>query len=171
MIKSIIYIFTAALVLCSCSSFEMHFKKNASSAPPSLILINNFEVRDTDFDPHISAEFCEALSFEFFRMGYASRIVANRDKNNPATESENIANLCKNFNGDLFITGIISIRESGFLTNRKVNSKIVFQAFSAGGVLLSEGCFMEPNSGNIYLTGKKGAQKFAKKLSKELWGR
>ena len=171
MIKPLMHIFASLLLLCSCSSFEMHFKKNTSSAPPSLILINNFEIRDLDFDPHIVAEFSEALRFEFFKMGYMSRIIDNKNKNNSAVEPVNIADLCEKFKADLFITGIISRRETGFLTDREVSTKIIFQVFSGRGVLLSEGCFLEPNSSDIYLTGKRGAQKFAGKLPKGLWGR
>lgn len=171
MIKPFIHILSAMLLLCSCSSFEMHFKEGASSAPPSLILINTFEVRDSNFDPHIAAEFSEALKFEFFKMGYPGRIIENKDKTGSTDDPEYIASLCERFKGDLFITGVVSRRETGFLTDRKVNSGIIFQVFSSRGVLLSEGYFMEPDATDIYLSGRRGARKFTRKLSSGLFGR
>lgn len=171
MIKSFMWIIALVLLLCSCSSFDMHIKEGATSAPPSLILIQTFDVRDSDFDPHIAAEFSEALRFEFFKMGYMSRIIDNSGKRGSTDDPEYVENLCSKFKGNLLITGVISRRETGFLTDREVSTGIIFQVYSGKGVLLSEGCFHDPDSPDIYAAGRVASQKFTGELSSQLWGR
>lgn len=171
MIKPFMRIFASMLLLCSCSSFELHIKEGASIPPPSLILIQNFDVRDSDFDPHIADEFSEALRFEFFKMGYMSRIIDNSEKRGSVDDPEFVEGLCSKFKGSILIAGVISRRETGFLTERKESSGITFQVYSGRGVLLSEGCFNDPDSPDIYAAGRMAAQKFTGELSSQLWGR
>ena len=161
----------ALLLLCSCSSFEMHIKEGTSPAAPSLILIDNFAVRDINYNPHIAEEFSSALHFEFFKMGYTSRRTVNRGKEISPQKSEDVADLCREHGADFFITGVISRRETGFLTERKSATGILFQVYSGSGVLLSEGYFSDPDSPDIYVSVRKGAGKFAGELAAGLWGR
>lgn len=161
----------ALLILCSCSSFEMHIKEGTSSAAPSLILIDNFAVRDINFNPHISEEFSSALHFEFFKMGYTSRVAVKRGKEVSSQKPEDVADLCREHGADYFITGVISRRETGFLTERKASTGIIFQVYSGSGVLLSEGYFSDPDSPDIYVSMRRGAGKFAGELAAGLWGR
>jgi len=167
--KSVIYI--AVIFLCSCSSFEMHIKENTSAAAPSLILIDTFDVRDINFNPHIAQELSSALHFEFFKMGCTSRTTEEREKEISSAEPEDIAALCREHGADFFITGVISRRETGFLTERKAATGILFQVYSGRGVLLSEGYFSDPDSPDIYVSVRRGAIKFAGELAAGLWGR
>jgi hypothetical protein len=161
----------ALLLLCSCSSFEMHVKEGTSPAAPSLILIDNFAVRDINFNPHIAEEFSSALHFEFFKMGYTSRGAEKRIKKTSSPEPDEIAAFCREYGADYFITGVISRRETGFLTERKAATGILFQVYSGRGVLLSEGYFSDPDSPDIYVSVRRGAGKFAGGLAAGLWGR
>jgi hypothetical protein len=161
----------ALLLLCSCSTFEMHIKEGTSPAAPSLIFIDNFAVRDINFNPHIAEEFSSALHFEFFKMGYTSMGYVKKEKGISSQKPEDVADLCREYGADYFITGVISRRETGFLTERKAATGILFQVYSGSGVLLSEGYFSDADSPDIYVSVRRGARKFAGELAAGLWGR
>jgi hypothetical protein len=170
--KYIFYIICicAAFICSGCSTFDMHVKNRKSMTAPSLVLIDTFELRDMNYDPHAAREFSEAIRFELFRKGYLSRIISPSKEDEKRDMPERARLLCGEYKGDIFVTGVISRRESGFLTDRKISTGITFLIYNSSGVLLGEGYFSEADSPDMSAAGRKGARKFTGELISEVWG-
>jgi len=167
------YIFSiiCVFIFCSgCSTFDMHVKNRKAATTPSLILIDTFEVRDMNYDPHAAREFSEAIRFELFKKGYLSRIISSGSGDERREMPERVKLFCGEHKGDIFITGVISRRESGFLTDRKISTGITFLIYSSSGALLGEGYFSEADSPDMSAAGRKAARKFTGEFIAEVWG-
>ena len=168
--KYFFYIICVFIFHTGCSSFDMHVKSRKSMAAPTLVLIDIFELRDMNYDPHAAREFSEAIRFELFKKGYSSRIISSRSDDEKRDMPERAKLLCGEHKGEIFITGVISRRETGFLTDRKISTGITFLIYNSSGVLIGEGYFSETDSPDMSAAGRKSARKFTGELISEVWG-
>ncbi|HRX49645.1 MAG TPA: hypothetical protein P5120_19125 [Spirochaetota bacterium] len=147
-------IFTFMLfMITGCAEFDLHIRSERVPAKVSKILIGNFEFRNMTYDPYISTEYREAIKFEFFKRGIDALLIP--DSENSLTDYiEKIPELAGKYKGDIFIRGIISQRETGFLTDREINSSVNLIIYSADGRQIGE---------SYYYTDKQAADESAKR--------
>ena len=70
--------------------------------------------------------------------------------------------------GDVVIKGVISQRESGFLTDRKTDTIISFTVYGKSGKVLGEGFYHDNESAGEESVRRSAADKFVSELIKNL---
>lgn len=162
--KSIRVFIFFVLLANGCAGVDLHLKDSRSLPVPESILIYNFQVRDLGYDPYLSPEFSEAMGFAFFKEGYPVKVVGSENSIDDINVSEKISLLCENYKADMLITGVISRRETGYLTDRKTGMGITFLVYNGEGVLVGKGYYSHKDSTDSAETARKAASEFVKKL-------
>jgi hypothetical protein len=148
-----------------CSRFELHLKKEASATKPAVILIGQFDIRNMNYDPYVADEFSDALRFEFFKRGYNS-VTIPVDGPILVRESDWAVKTCSENFGDILIMGVISQRESGFLSDKETNTLISFKVYRKDGVIIGEGFYHDKKSAGEESLRRDAADKFVTELMK-----
>ena len=125
------------LLITGCAEFDLYIKKGKTPAKVSKVLIGSFEFRNMAYDPYVSNEYREALKFEFFKREVDAVLISeNGDSSQELTEK--IPGIAAKYKGDIFIRGIITQRETGFLTDREIHSSVNFIIYSSEGKQIGE---------------------------------
>lgn len=146
-----------------CTDFELHVRKEARGHKPGKILICPFDIRNTNYDPYISGEFADSLRYELFTRGYTGIVVTNKN-NRPEDESAWVIKTCAGFSGDILVRGVISQRETGFFSDRKVSSLISFIVYDKNGAVIGEGFYYDDVPAAEQSVRKGAAGKFVSSL-------
>lgn len=155
----VIIFLIAALVMTGCADFELQVKKGALRARPSTVIIGSFELRSMNYDPYVAQGFREALRFEFFKRGIPA-VLADRQDEEPANDSQKITGMMGKHSADVFIRGVICQRESGFLTDLEVNSSISFVVYGKDGTVLGEGYYYTDDRAGSETVKRRAAARF-----------
>ncbi len=138
--KKITAFLTAIVLLTGCASFDLNIRNNGTAVKITKILIGNFEFRNLSYDPYISAEYREALRYEFFKRGVNTLIIPDAE-DSPKGDSISASALAAKYSGDILIRGVITQRESGFLTDREISSSVNMLIYAADGQQIGESFF------------------------------
>jgi len=166
-INSILIFFGILISVTGCADFELYVKKEAQGVKPGIIIIGQFDIRNMNYDPYVPEEFKDALKMEFFKRGYNS-ISIQKCETSVLNEAESAAKLCRDNGGDLFIKGVISQRESGFLADRQVETLISFTIFGRNGSIIGEGFFHDNESAGSESLRRSAAEYFVSTLLKKM---
>ncbi len=156
--REIIAVITLFLIT-GCADFDLHIRKETFPVKVSKILIGNFECRNMNYDPYVAEEYRDALKFEFFKKGIDALLLPEHEgslQNDPDKTSA----LAAKYSGDILIRGVISERESGFLTDREVRSYVSFFVYSCDGREIGEGYFYTENPAANESIKRSAAEKF-----------
>lgn len=148
-------VLTMIFLITGCADFDACIKKEPLSHGISKVLIGNFEYRNISYEPYIVPSFKEALGFEFFKKGIIAGFVGQQDEV-PDNDNQQIAALMKKMSGDILIKGVISQRESGFLTDREISSYVSFVIYNKQGSVIGQGLYKDNKS-----AGDDSFQKYA----------
>jgi hypothetical protein len=178
--------FFIIMLLISCSSIEIQFQPNAMHNKPKRILIGAFENRMPEYkqyNPFINTNFRDSLKFEFVRLGYdaelltidesknADNLTCSDKKTSDTNElQKNKINLgtgfkepiklcCEKFHSDMFIRGVISILETGELSDTKVSTFVSILMYNKDGEQIGEAHYNG--------SGQMGDANFIKTISKD----
>ncbi|HOP63469.1 MAG TPA: hypothetical protein PK358_07965 [Spirochaetota bacterium] len=153
----------ALLLFTGCAEFDLHIRKGAAPVKASKILIGNFEFRNMSFDPYVAPEFREALKFEFFKRGFDAELIPEGEELS-TTGNGKLKALAEKYSGDIIICGVISQRETGFLTDREIRSSVSFLVFSGAGEQIGEGYYYADVAASDEYVRRGAAGKFVKQF-------
>lgn len=153
------------LLITGCADFDLHVRRDATPVKAAVILIGSFESRNMNYDPYVAAEYREVLRFEFFKKGINALLLSEAD--NPAqADAEKISALSSKYSGDIFIRGVISQRESGFLTDREVNSTVSFFLYAGDGKQVGEAYYYTDDSAALESVKRSAVERFVNEFLK-----
>lgn len=138
--QKITAVLTILILLTGCSSFDLNIRNNGAPIKATKILIGNFEFRNLSYDPYVSAEYREALRYEFFRRGINVLIIPESE-DSPKGDSATASAVAGEYSGDILIRGVITQRESGFLSDREIASSVNILVYAADGQQIGESYF------------------------------
>jgi len=151
------------LCLYGCADFELHIKRDKTISVSSIFILCPFEVRNMNYDPYISDEFMDSLKFELFSRG-RDCIVVPKYIAVPGNESQWAAKTCSEHSGDILIKGVISQRETGFFSDRKISTVISFIVYDKKGKIIGEGFYHDDISAGNNSLRKDAAERFVSSL-------
>ena len=142
--KKIAAALSLIFITMSCSHFDFHMARNEFNRRPEKILIAGFTPRNMSFDPFVSQNFQDTLSFELFKIGYRPLILSRSRINN--NENLSIKALCEAHGADLYMTGSLSEKESGDLLDRDISTLVTFHVYNREGVKCIEARYSSTDS-------------------------
>lgn len=147
------------LFITGCSGFDLNIRNSGMPVKTSRVLIGNFEFRNLSYDPYLSSEYREALRYEFFKRNVNALLIPETE-DQPKGDFASASALAGKYSGDILIRGVITQRESGFLTGREISSSVSFLVYAADGRQIGEGYFHTDEAASEESVKRKAAVRF-----------